>query len=195
MQETYQGLVEDVRLAIEGVSPTLPSFKTLYEALRLSYEILYRRYFGEDASLLSCLSALFDPRVKLKNGISNADADKERDIVTHTHLKQVFGAVHPDSSTFADALCQLSQFQALPDEGPMTDPLGWWDLHKDEFPLLYPVALDVLSIPGSVNAAERHALIFDEAQTVLRQSTLGWDSEQGRIVEAMALIKHNQSGC
>jgi hypothetical protein len=35
------------------------------------------------------------------------------------------------------------------------DPLQWWNIHKDQFPVLYEIAMEHLQIPASSTSSER----------------------------------------
>lgn len=51
---------------------------------------------------------------------------------------------------------ELQEFWRLePEDFNTTDPISWWYSRRHQFPTLYRLALDILSIPGSAVAVER----------------------------------------
>ncbi|KAK1232550.1 hypothetical protein PQX77_004308 [Marasmius sp. AFHP31] len=185
MHDTYRGLV---KMLGEIIGNDLQNNSLFRSALLVSYEILRKNCFGKDAHPLYVLSALFDPRIGFRGLAEEPEFEREAVVAAHAYIQQLFREVYPDPLTYLEAVQQLDQYKVLPIQAAKTHPTLWWNSQKFNYPLLYPIVLDVLSIPGSVNAAERHCFSFHDPRTVV-----DWDimRNERRAKEALNIIKYN----
>ncbi|KAJ8074107.1 hypothetical protein PM082_012399 [Marasmius tenuissimus] len=186
MYDTYRGLVKTVGEVIGNDSQNSSLFKP---ALLVSYEVLHKNCFGKDAHPLYVLSALFDPRIGFQGLVEEPRFEPEAVVAAHAHLQQLFRKAYPDPPMYLDAVQQLDQYEALP---PIQDskmhPTLWWNLHKSNYSRLHPIVLDVLSTPGSVNAAERHCFTFHDPSSVIDWGIM---RDERSVRGALTIIKHN----
>jgi hypothetical protein len=61
---------------------------------------------------------------------------------------------------------ELTKYKNIPDPPEAQDPLDWWRLHQDEYPVLKHLAFALLATPASTSAIER---IFSIAGNVVNQ--------------------------
>ncbi|KAL0577920.1 hypothetical protein V5O48_004059, partial [Marasmius crinis-equi] len=186
----YRELLNVMEETLRNISQTNSPFASFLRPLEVSYDILRENC----CSPLYVLSNLFDPRVK-SNGSAMIASEIEREsaIAADTHLQQLLREAHPATHNYLQALHQLQQYQALPPiENSQVDPMEWWNLNKGEFPFLYPIAMGVLLVPGTVTAAERHALTYYETQTILGRYSVWESSGRDRIIHPMTAIKHER---
>ena len=82
-------------------------------------------------------------------------------------------------------MSEVERFLSLPREPQNSDPIKWWESHKDEFKLLVPMALKYLCTPPSSVDSER---IFSSAKQVYtdNRNRLGTD-----IAEKLIFIMRN----
>ncbi|CAK5270384.1 unnamed protein product [Mycena citricolor] len=90
----------------------------------------------------------------------------------------------PRDLTGTDELTEYFKLDPAKNDFDTCDPIAWWVKHRDDFPKLSKLALDILSIPGSAVAVER---IFSGGRDTisLRRSRL----EAGTI-RALMLVKN-----
>ncbi|KAL0578902.1 hypothetical protein V5O48_003093 [Marasmius crinis-equi] len=189
MNVPYCELLDVIRETLREVSQANSSFASFRNALMVSYDILQANY----CSPLYVISAWFDPQTRLNSAVFGSEIERESVTAADAHLQNLLREAYPAPHNYLQAVHQLTLYQALPPiEDSEVDPVEWWNLRKGEFPLLYPIAMGALSVPGTVTAAERHALLFHETQITLRQSSV-WGSERDQIIETMTVIKHDQT--
>ena len=82
-------------------------------------------------------------------------------------------------------MSEVERFLSLPREQRNSDPIEWWESHKDEFKLLVPMALQYLCTPPSSVDSER---LFSSAKQVYtdNRNRLGTD-----IAEKLIFIMRN----
>lgn len=82
-------------------------------------------------------------------------------------------------------MSEVERFLSLPREPRNSDPIEWWESHKDEFKLLVPMALQYLCTPPSSVDSER---LFSSAKQVYtdNRNRLGTD-----IAEKLIFIMRN----
>ncbi|RXW19302.1 hypothetical protein EST38_g6551 [Candolleomyces aberdarensis] len=167
-----QQLKERIRKLPSNFSPEVCT------ALVNSHKKLSDHYFCFDTSPYGTWAALLDPHISyegLKNAFPN-DADLTTDLETAKSKLEQHYRVHyerstpvshhtdtassaPSSSVFdftstfrrAPRAVQnelQSYFQMPPKDFTTCDPVRWWYTHRLQFPNLYKLALDILSIPG-----------------------------------------------
>ncbi|KAF5324671.1 hypothetical protein D9611_004416 [Ephemerocybe angulata] len=124
---------------------------------RISYQGL-RSSFSDDPSLLTFLD---DSRLKLENHYHDM-----YEPFLPSHPPPTTSTTHTPSFAFdfmaafqqapAPTSSEIDSYFRLPIEDFRTcDPVQWWHKQRFQFPRLYKLARDILSIPGSAVAVER----------------------------------------
>ncbi|KAL0578668.1 hypothetical protein V5O48_003334 [Marasmius crinis-equi] len=167
----YRELLNVIKETSRDVAQTNSPFAYFLRPLAVSYEILRANYYPP----LHVLSALFDPRTRLNGStVAKSEIERESVVAADTHLRHLLREAHPAPHNYLQALHQLDQYQALPPiESHKADPVEWWNLNK-----------------GTVTAAERHALIYNETQTILGRYSVWELGERDKIIHPMTAIKH-----
>ena len=89
------------------------------------------------------------------------------------------------TSSVESATAEVEQYKMFKPSSPDSNPLKWWKLHENQFPLLARVAKKILCVPATSVPSER---VFSTAGDIVTASraNLKWYH-----VDKMIFLKHN----
>ncbi|KAL0578215.1 hypothetical protein V5O48_003790 [Marasmius crinis-equi] len=107
-------------------------------------------YFRRNASPLYSAITLLNPRMNLLNMLIDARHPDEFELILNgvLYVHDFLGYMKPLLGAAPQS--ELSRFLALKEEDRQRcrDALEWWNVHKNQYPHLYRLALELLSVPG-----------------------------------------------
>ncbi|KAL0578908.1 hypothetical protein V5O48_003099 [Marasmius crinis-equi] len=166
-----------------------PSLET---ALRQCHKALMRHHFGLSSPPVYAWTSILDPCMKvhaygLLTGASSRE-ELERTRNDWGSLEErIFHEYFSESlQKVITARQELHNYARLPLEPTECDAIGWWKEHSSQFPLLAPLALKILAIPGALTATSHTYSLFRKTAHFRRENReLGAQT----MLSAIALLK------
>lgn len=166
---------------------------------RISYDGIYEDY-SDDPSLLQYLDEAMEELRKhyTANYARRADTQRAFPDQPQVHASSSAGDLSPSKVSFTSRYRrkdnidrdELGEYFKLPREDwDHCNPLRWWVGRRTQFPCLFRLARDILTIPGSAVAVER---VFSGGRDTisLRRASL-----QPETIRALMLVKQKVRIC
>ncbi|KAJ8074693.1 hypothetical protein PM082_022271 [Marasmius tenuissimus] len=156
---------------LRGVIAEAPH-PSLATALRNCHSTLLRHHCGPSSSPVYIWTFVLNPCVKLQGLLMGATHRKELETIVQAwgELEQMIHDTYfPESLLKVYAARQeLHRYVSLSVENPGCDAITWWQVRLPLFPLLSPLALSILSIPGNSVAGEHMAALYRKTVNLRR---------------------------
>jgi hypothetical protein len=82
---------------------------------------------------------------------------------------------------------ELAKYKAIIDPPEAQDPLDWWLLHQEDYPVLKHLAFTLLAAPASTSADER---LFSKAGNVVNEQRPHTQQELAETVQCLRSWHH-----
>jgi hypothetical protein len=201
----------DLRLTFLGMMASLKRYQnTMANAIYNKLEFYWNRHLSES----SAISAILDPRYKLSTFV---DLQERNNYINH--LKTLFSSymsnfnitpnrinrntlqdsrnyflnmINNDQNSFVDNLdCdEINNYLNTPNEMD-TDPLLWWKVHQQEYPILSSIAKDYLIIQATSVPSEQ---AFSIAGNMISQTRNQLNSDTSRAILCLKSWIENDIG-